>query len=281
MIQPFSFHAKALFFGFVTIVLSVTVFWMIHTVSADSTGFLFPVSDGNYLQWTPVTRSAHYAMVDEAACNGTTDYNYTNTVGRRDSYGIDLSAIPNGSIITQIIINPCASNNKTGGGSSTMNVFYRWNGADSADAGNYALTGTTPIVLSDTNFSGLSLAKNSSSALEIGAVLSAGTKGSRVSRLRTLLVYTPPLPAAPSNLSGTVSGSDVILSWIDNAGNEDGFKIERGTDGINFSQIATTTANTTAYTDAGLGSGTWYHRVRAFNTAGNSGYSNIATTTIP
>lgn len=156
------------------------------------TGTLFPSSDGAYTQWTPNTGSTHYTLVDESACNGTTDYNWTTTVGNRDAYGVSIASIPDGSTITDIAIKPCASRNSGGGGSATMNVFYRFNGANSSDAGNYALSGTTPVQLATTTYSGLSLAKGAGSTLQIGAVLSAGTKGARLSRIVTTVTYKPP-----------------------------------------------------------------------------------------
>lgn len=245
-------------------------------VGADTTGSLLPSSDGTYLQWTPSSGSTHYTMVDETACNGKTDYNHTTTVGNRDSYGISLSSISDGSTITAIEITPCASRHNSGSGSATMNVFYRWNGADSSDAGNYALTGTTPVQLAATIFSGLTLVKGSSSALQIGAVLSAGTKGARLSRIAAVITYTP--LAAPSSLNAvTVSQTQINLTWTDNSTNEDGFKIEQSLNSQfgPWTQIATTTADVVSYSDTGLTADqTYYYRVRAFNTAGNSGYSN-------
>jgi hypothetical protein len=87
-------------------------------------------------------------------------------------------------------------------------------------------------------------------------------------------------PAAPSNLSGSAaSGSQVNLTWTDNANNEDGFRIERcaGLFCSNFSEIATVGANATSYTDATGSPRTFYtYRVRAYNGAGNSAYSNTA-----
>lgn len=154
-----------------------------YAAFADVTGDILPSADGAYASWTPSAGTAHYALVDESSCNGTTDYVYTTAVGNRDAYKVSLSSVPNYSTITGVHITPCASRNSNGGGSSTMNVFYRFNGTDSSDAGNYALTGTTPVALSTTAWSGLSLAKVSTSAMEIGAVLSAGTKGARLSRM--------------------------------------------------------------------------------------------------
>jgi subtilisin family serine protease len=87
---------------------------------------------------------------------------------------------------------------------------------------------------------------------------------------------------APSDLSGTtVSASQIDLSWTDNSPNESGFKIERkkGSGGT-YSQIATVTANVASYSDTGLSEATsYYYRVRASSSAGNSSYSNEASAT--
>lgn len=255
---------------------------------AGVTGALLPSSDGTYLQWTSSVGTTHYTMVDEALCNGTADYNYTNTVGRRDSYGVNLSSIPHGATITDITITPCASRNNSGtGGSATVKIFYRFNGTNGADAGNYALTGTTPVQLAPTTFNGLSLTKGPSSTLQIGAVYSAGTKGARLSRITATVTYVS--LTAPSNLdAANVSENQNNLSWSDNSSNENGYKIERSANKKfgPFTEIASTTANATSYTDNGLSADqTYYYRVRAFNSGANSWYSNtdyaITATVVP
>jgi hypothetical protein len=71
------------------------------------------------------------------------------------------------------------------------------------------------------------------------------------------------------------------LSWMDNSHNERGFSIERrqGAGGT-FSVIVTQEANVAFYLDNGLLPATAYcYRVRAFNDAGQSGYSNESCTT--
>lgn len=266
------------------VILGIFTLILAQLVFADATGNLLPSSDGAYLQWTSSTGTTHYTLTDESACNGTIDYNSTNTVGNRDAYGVNLASVPNGSTITAMGIIPCASRNKTGAGFATMNVFYRYNGVDSADAGNYALTGTTPTQLAATTFSGLSLIKGPASTLQIGAVLSAGTKGARLSRIAVVITYTP--LAVPSNLSAaTISQTRIDLSWTDNSTNEDGFKIERSAVGASgsWSQIASTMANTVSYSDASLSANTTYqYRIRAFNSGGDSSSSNtILATTLP
>ncbi len=93
-----------------------------------------------------------------------------------------------------------------------------------------------------------------------------------------------PPPNAPSNLiANTISSSQINLTWQDNSSDETGFKIERKTGTGSYSQIATVGANVTSYSNSGLSTGTtYYYRVRAYNAAGNSNYSNeVSATTLP
>ena len=95
---------------------------------------------------------------------------------------------------------------------------------------------------------------------------------------------TSPPPAAPGSLlASAFSKTQVNLSWADNSGNESGFAIERSTRATSgFSQIATVAANQRTFSSTGLKSRTtYYYRVRAFNAAGNSAYSNTASATTP
>jgi hypothetical protein len=250
---------------------------------AATTASLFPVGEGINLAWTPSAGVAHYTMVDETTCNGVTDYVSETTVGDRDSYQVSLATVPTGAVITGVAITPCASRNSTGGGSSMFNVFYRLNGAASADAGAYSLpTGTTPIVRSTTTFSGLTTTKNASTTLEVGAVYATGTKGVRLSNLATVVTYIVK-PTAPINLAviATTSPSlGAVLSWTDTSTTENGFEIARSLDGVSFGLIATTTANVIKYTNYGIATGTYYYKVRALNIAGPSAYSSTTVITL-
>jgi hypothetical protein len=93
----------------------------------------------------------------------------------------------------------------------------------------------------------------------------------------------PAPPAAPTNLSATATGSSTIgLAWTDNADNESGFRVERctGAGCTNFAQVGQTGTNATSFGDTGLAPGTTYtYRVYAFNSGGNSGFSNEASAT--
>jgi hypothetical protein len=79
------------------------------------------------------------------------------------------------------------------------------------------------------------------------------------------------------------TAAQLTLAWGDASSNEDGFKIERktGTTGT-YAQIVATAVNTTTYLNSALADNSTYcYRVRAYNTAGDSAYSNEACGTTP
>ena len=97
----------------------------------------------------------------------------------------------------------------------------------------------------------------------------------------TVAGSSAPLPSAVSNLNAfTQSSSQISLTWEDNTNNENGFRIERSVDGVNFVQITTVNPNTTNYLDSTLSAGTTYHyRVCAYNANGDSMWTNVASAT--
>jgi hypothetical protein len=117
---------------------------------------------------------------------------------------------------------------------------------------------------------------------EVG-VWNATLSASDFATLYNQVTFSTTTPNAPSGLSGTaVSSSQINLSWTDNSSNENGFNVERSTNGTTWTQVATTTGDVTSYSDTGLSTlTTYYHRVRAFGQGGRySDYSNVATTTV-
>jgi fibronectin type 3 domain-containing protein len=115
-----------------------------------------------------------------------------------------------------------------------------------------------------------------------------GTGGTTaVQNIRTW-VFSPSAtttPAAPTNLSGiVVSGSEIDISWTNNANNATAMLIDRSGDGVHFTQIASISGTATTYQDTSLSPGnTYYYEVQATNAAGSSTFSNIiqVSTVVP
>ena len=87
------------------------------------------------------------------------------------------------------------------------------------------------------------------------------------------------VPASPIDLSSVATGpNQADLTWTDTSDNEKGFLLERSSDGLNYTQIASLAANSKSYRDTELvADALYYYRARAWNSAGNSGYSNVST----
>jgi titin len=102
---------------------------------------------------------------------------------------------------------------------------------------------------------------------------------------RSVQGSSPPPPSAPTSLAlQPASTSEIDLTWVDNSGNESGFNIERAPDNSGvagtYTVIATVGPNITSFANTGLNAATRYwYRVRAFNTNGNSPYTNESSAT--
>lgn len=77
-----------------------------------------------------------------------------------------------------------------------------------------------------------------------------------------------------------VFAAKLTLTWNDPADNEEGFIIERKTDGA-FVEIARIGANSVTYVDMNVPSGRLCYQVKAFNAAGQSEPSNEACIDVP
>jgi PKD repeat protein len=157
-----------------------------------------------------------------------------------------------------------------GGGSSDADgniISYAWNFGDGATASgvttNHSYTTPGSLMARLTVTDNLGASNSITTTIQVNAAL----------------------PGAPSNLTATaVSRTQIDLTWSDNAGNETGVKIERcaGATCSNFAQIATVSASVKNFSNSGLKRNTSYrYRVRAYNGAGDSPYSNIASAKTP
>jgi hypothetical protein len=105
---------------------------------------------------------------------------------------------------------------------------------------------------------GASNSQNYTVALNVGSAVAAPTG----------------LTASPGATAGTV-----VLAWLDNAANENGYLVERKSTGA-WSQVKSLASNSTALIDSSLAPGAYTYRVRAFAGTDTSGYSNEATATV-
>jgi hypothetical protein len=114
------------------------------------------------------------------------------------------------------------------------------------------------------------------------ALRSTANSAEFVSADAVRFVYAAPLPvpAAPTNLTATASGtSQINLAWTDNATNEANSIVSRSTaSNGTYTDIATLAANTTSFANTGLPSNTTYfYRVRATNPYGASAQAGPAS----
>src|SRR5205807_1676144 len=96
----------------------------------------------------------------------------------------------------------------------------------------------------------------------------------------TATVTTPAPPAAPSNLVATpaANGTQVNLTWTDNATTETGFNVYVSTNGTTWSLLTTTAANVASYSWMTASPGTAYSlQAKAVHAAGDSAASHPAT----
>jgi hypothetical protein len=189
------------------------------------------------------------------------------------------------------------ANDALGVGSS---VTLRWEGGYWAHRYDiyFGTSATPPLVVQDfapgASTAGVNAVKESYTFTDllpgttyywriVGKTMAGRTRSGSTVRFTTSGGGT--IPAAPTGLTGSASSAtEVALSWTDVA-SEEGYKIERKlSSSSTWAQIGTTAANIVTFTDtdSGLQPATGYnYRVRAYTTAGNSGYSNTVTVTTP
>lgn len=81
------------------------------------------------------------------------------------------------------------------------------------------------------------------------------------------------IPYQPQNLTAEQADGNILLSWSGSLG-ATSYNIQRGTDGVNFTTIDTST--TTQYLDPLPGTGTmYYYQVAGVSTAGTGVYSTV------
>ena len=133
--------------------------------------------------------------------------------------------------------------------------------------GNYLVTNGTGVYVLDQN---------------TGAVLSTPVSG--VSARSAHEYDLSIVPVELVSFTANVVGSSVVLNWITATEvNNQGFEIERSSDGVSFYIIGfvpgfgtTTEPNGYSYSDQSINSGTYYYRLKQIDFDGSFTYSSIA-----
>jgi hypothetical protein len=249
---------------------------------------LYPFNDGNsYKVWYDFNTAS---IPDGATVTDTNLQVYVNNIAAIDLCGIDVTKMAN-----------------KGSTYSCDGGFYSAIGA----TGNYLTNDTSFLSLGPGYYYSLDLGTDADSDVESRLAadwFSVGFKitGSGCSELYSLasvesandpvlvVIYTNPVPAAPSNPVvdynslyplGSKLG-DLNVSWTDNSGNETGFKVWRSTDNFVSDTVLVTTTdeNVTSYEDNNSGNGltdnTYWYKIGATNVFGDTNSSADSNKTI-
>lgn len=167
-------------------------------------------------------------------------------------------------------------------------LIARW--TDASDDEDYFVLERATDVNFTTNLLTANLVKNYTSAtsipfdegvtyfFRIRAVNEHGS--SEYSDFTSITSFYTAVPNKPFALKATAAARSVSLKWGDDSNKEEGFEIERSTDGTNFGQVTVTNRNVTTYVDNTVAANTKYwYRVRATNPKGSSDFSNIVEVT--
>jgi hypothetical protein len=254
--------------------------------SNNETGFKIERSpDG--LNFTPLfTTGAGVTSYSDTALTSSTLYYYrvsaTNSVG--DSGYTNIA-----QATTQAVVNaPAAPSSLGASATSSSAISLTWTDNSNNETGFKIERSTDGVTFTQITVTAADVATFSDTGL-IAATryyyrIRATNSGGDSSYTSIVNATTLGVPNAPSNLAlAIVASNSLKLTWADNSNNETGFKVERSTDGTNFSLVTTLASNTTTFTDTGLASATkYYYRVRAAGANGDSAPSSVANlTTLP
>ncbi len=177
----------------------------------------------------------------------------------RSRFGLTATAISS----NQVNLNWVTATDTGGSGLANYQVYLNGTQIATVTTASYAATGLSP---------------NTAYCFTVSASDNAGNVSAQSSQACATTLGT--VPVAPSGLVATaVSSSQIDLTWQDNSSNESGFMVQRASSsGGPWTQIGIVGANVTSCAHTGLtASTTYFYRVCAYNTAGNSAFSSVTS----
>jgi len=250
------------------------------------TGYSIQRSDDGGVTWLDIGQTA----ADVLAFSDLTVQPFLTYSYRVFAMPVTVDSLPSPvATVTTPSVAPAAPSNLDVWGASTTQIDLVW--ADNAtietgfiverstDGGaTWVEVGQAPA--NATSFSDTTVEPKMTYSYQVVAFLDAGpTFGIvRSAPSNQVTVVTPgEIPQPPSNLQIIRRDrTSLRMRWTDNSNNEEGFNIERSTDGgATWTWVASVGINQTVYTDNGLSRKTTYwYRVQAFNADGVSAYTD-------
>jgi hypothetical protein len=246
-------------------------------MQSSSSGGIFnklitlPANSTSYTDVGLGSSATYYYKIQATNAGGNSTWS-NEASAKTDTPPATIPAAPSNLITTATgtsVINLTWTDNAT---NETSYVLQR-----SLSSGSGFVTIAT-LTANTTSYSNTGLNSSTTYYFKVQAVNSAGS--SAWSNVSSATTTTSGPPAAPSSLTAKAAGcNSIVLTWVDNSGNETSFNLSRSTtQSGTYSTIATLPANTTTYTNTGLTKGKkYYYKVRAINSAGNSAWSNTTS----
>ena len=274
--------------------------------SSNETGFKVYQSNSltgafNLITTTAANATSYTVNLGATPTAGTYYYKVTAADTAGESAATNIANVP--VTITPTVTVPTAPTNASVTGvtkGATSGIYYvnlQWTDNSSNETGfnvyqSTSATGTFNLVAT-------TAAKATTYAVSLGTSPTAGTYYYKITAANTAgesaatntvsTVFGAPTAPSTLTMTGVTKGATtgiyyVNLKWTDNSSNETGFNVYKSTSATGtFSLVATTAANATTYA-VSLGtapaSGTYYYKVTAVGSMGESAATNTVSTTI-
>jgi len=256
--------------------------WRDNDNLSNETGYILKVATGSGGFQDIAAGSPGLTIYSLSTLTPNTTYHFI--VCATNAYGMSCSNVASATTFQTV---PAAPTNLSAAAVSETQIYLTWTDNSDNESSFFveqALSADGPfteivgIGSNGTYYPNTGLNPNMTYWYRVRASNDAGQSAySNVASATTLLSIS-----APSNLSSSVGSSTQInVSWTDNSTNEAGFSIERAaSNGGPWTQIGSTGANVTNYSNTGLSpNSVYWYRVRAYNGNSTSNYSNVVSAT--